>query len=280
MLLTVLTGYFSFSFFSDAYEKDTGVYIWNDHSEYEVLKILYQVVSFSTMLITIIMYQRLKEKQREEKENALLIEQIENVKSHITEVEKLYNDIRGLKHDMGNHIMILENLFLKNERDELERYLFELKDKWNQNRTEIKSGNPITDVILTEKKKEAEEKGITFSCQFYYPAETKINVFDVSVILNNAISNSIEALEGCTASYISVSSCRKKNAYMIQIKNTIKEKVHINEESGLPETSKKDKQNHGFGLINIRKVAQKYYGDIDIEQDEKSFLLSVMLMLE
>ena len=50
-------------------------------------------------------------------------------------------------------------------------------------------------------------------------------------------------------------------------------------ETGLPETTKKDKENHGFGLTNIRKVSQKYYGDIDIRQEKKSFTLTVMLIV-
>ena len=50
------------------------------------------------------------------------------------------------------------------------------------------------------------------------------------------------------------------------------------DETALPETRKKDKGSHGVGLANIRKVAQKYYGDIDINQDENSFILTVMLM--
>ena len=53
----------------------------------------------------------------------------------------------------------------------------------------------------------------------------------------------------------------------------------IDDETGLPETTKSDKTSHGYGLTNIRKVAQKYYGDIDIRQDEKSFTLTVMLIV-
>ena len=56
--------------------------------------------------------------------------------------------------------------------------------------------------------------------------------------------------------------------------------MEVDNETGLPETTKKDKCSHGFGLANIRKVAQKYYGDIDICQDENNFILTVMLMVE
>lgn len=288
-LLTVMIGYFTFNFVSNVYIEDLEKYIWNVHPEYTWLRVIYQIVSFVAILIAIIIYQKLKEKQQEERENILLAEQIETTKQHIREVEKLYQNIRALKHDMGNHICVLENLFCQFEagtddvvflKKEWKNYLSELKATWNENMSEIKTGNPVTDVILTQKQKEAEEKGIDFRCKFVYPVDTNINAFDVSVILNNAITNAIEGAEGCENPYVSISSYRQKNAYMLEVTNCIIKYVEIDDETGLPETTKKDKGSHGFGLANIRKVAQKYYGDIDIRQDESSFTLTVMLMVE
>ena len=129
-------------------------------------------------------------------------------------------------------------------------------------------------------QEEAEEKGIDFRCKFMYPTDTGINAFDVSVILNNAITNAFEGVSGCKNPYVSISAYRKKNAYMLELTNCIRKRVEIDDETGLPESTKKDKGSHGFGLANIRKVAQKYYGDIDISQDENSFTLTVMLMVE
>ena len=279
-LLTVMMGYFTFNFISDVYLDDMQLYVWNVHPEYVLLRVLYQIVSFAAILIAIVIYQKMKEKQQEEKVNILLAEQIENTKQHISEVEKLYGDIRALKHDMGNHISVLENLFIKNETEEFEKYLGELKLAWNESEAEIKTGNPVTDVILTQKQKEAEQKGIYFRCKFVYPADTNINAFDVSVILNNAIANAFEAIKGCENPYISVSAYRKKNAYMMEVTNCISKRVEIDNETGLPETTKNDKGSHGFGLTNIRKVARKYQGDLDISQSNNSFTLTVMLMTE
>ena len=278
-LLTVMIGYFTFNFFSNVYLEDIEVYIWNAHPGYTFLRVVYQIVSFAAILIAIVTYQRIKEKQHEEKVNMLLAEQIENARQHINEVEKLYKDIRALKHDMGNHISVLENLLLKNETQEAEKYLSELKATWNESVGEIKTGHPVTDVILTQKKKEAVEKGIDFVCNFFYPADTNINAFDVSVILNNAIENAFEGAVGCESPHIFISAYRKKNAYVVEVKNSICKSVDIEDETGLPETTKADKGSHGFGLVNIRRVAQRYYGDIDISQEEKSFTLTVMLML-
>ena len=279
-LLTVMVGYFTFNFFSNVYLEDMEVYIWNAHPGYTFLRVLYQIVSFAAVLIAVVTYQKIKEKQREENVNLLLTEQIENTKQHIREVEKLYGDIRALKHDMGNHISVLENLFMRNETEELEKYMAELKLTWGESAAEIKTGNPVTDVILTQKQKEAEESGIAFDCKFIYPVDSNINAFDVSVILNNTIENAFEGVNGCKDPYVSVLAYCKKNVYMLEVRNCISKGVEIDKETGLPETTKKDKRSHGFGLANIRKVAQKYYGDIDINQDENSFTLTVMLMIE
>lgn len=280
MLLTVLTGYFAFSVFSEIYVKDTGTYIWNVHKGYNLLETIYQIISGITLFAAIVVYQKIKEKQREEKENVILTEQIENIKTYIGEVERLYRDIRGLKHDIGNHISVLENLFMKNEKEEADKYLSELKMKWSEGVANIKTGNPVTDVILTQKQKEAEERGITFICEFFYPSETKLEAFDVSVMLNNAIENALEGTEGSSNPFAAVISYRKKNAYMIEIKNSIQKTVELNKETGLPESTKTDRKNHGFGLANIRKIAQKYYGDIDMEQKNNTFVLSILLMVE
>ena len=279
-LLTVMIGYFTFNFFSSVYLEDMEVYIWNAHPGYTFLRVVYQMVSFAAVLIAVVTYQKIKEKQREENVNLLLAEQIENTKQHINEVEKLYGDIRALKHDMGNHIAVLENLFAKNEKEEFEKYLTELKATYCVSVEGIKTGNPVTDVILTQKQKEAEENGIDFDCKFIYPVDSNINAFDVSVILNNAIENAFEGVKGCKDPYVSILAYRKKNAYMLEVRNCISKGVEIDKETGLPETTKKDKRSHGFGLANIRKVAQKYYGDIDINQNEHSFTLTVMLMIE
>ena len=37
---------------------------------------------------------------------------------------------------------------------------------------------------------------------------------------------------------------------------------------------------HDYGLSNIRKVAGKYFGDLDIVTKDGEFMLSVMLMMD
>lgn len=278
-LMVILSGCFLFLYWEKIYGRDFGRYIEDVHPVYPWLLLCYQALSFAAMLTTIVIYQNIKEAQRKERENAVLSKEMETMQRHVNEVEALYRDIRGLKHDMGNHVMILENLLAKGERKEVEAYLDRLKEQGNTGGTDIKSGNPVTDVILMEKKKEAEAKGILFLCDFYYPQETPINAFDISVILHNALDNAIEGADRCENSYIKICSHRRKNAYMIEVSNSFTGEVVINEESGLPETTKGGSGEHGYGLVNIKQVAARYFGGIDIAQTGEEFKLTVLLML-
>ena len=247
---------------------------------YDVLALLYYGVTIMILVVVVVLYQSIKAKQEEGLQNELLATQIGSMERHIGQVESLYQNIRSIRHDMTNHIMTLERLYEKNELEEAKRYSTELKMVLAKAAGTIKSGNPVTDVILQEKKQAAEQRHMNFYSDFHYPAETTINAFDVSVILNNALQNAIENAGGCETPYISISSYRRKNAYMIEIKNSFKGTVQWDVESGLPLTSKckTDKQTHGYGLKNIRRVAAKYFGEIDIAVANGEFCLSILLM--
>lgn len=67
---------------------------------------------------------------------------------------------------------------------------------------------------------------------------------------------------------------------MIEISNSFAGNLRWNTESGLPVTSKEKTESHGYGLNNIRKIAGKYFGDIDFVIKNEEFILNIMLMLE
>ena len=48
------------------------------------------------------------------------------------QVEKLYRDIRSMRHDMGNHIQTLEHLVAHNNIDDATEYLEHLKNEWDE----------------------------------------------------------------------------------------------------------------------------------------------------
>ena len=276
--LSAMSGYAVLQFYQEIYEQDTGKSLASIHGIYGGLSFLHYLISVISILVMVLVFQNLKARQEENTGQKLMQSQISDMKKHIAEVEKLYQDIRLLRHDMGNHIQTIEHLLGCGDKREAAAYTARLRREWQDRTPEIKSGNPVTDVILLEKKKEAEERGIRFASDFHYPEGANISAFDISVILNNALDNSLECANG-DSPYISISSYRKNNIFMIMVENSFEGIVELDMDTQLPISTKKG-IGHGLGIANIRRVAQMYLGDIAFEQEKGRIVLTAMLQVE
>lgn len=275
--LVGVTGYGILQYYLMIYERDTGKNLIDTYGFYGALSFLHYLISIVAILVVIVMFQNWKEMQEEQRGQELVLNQISDMKKHIEEVEKLYRDIRSMRHDMGNHIQTLEHLVAHNNMDDATEYLEHLKNEWDEVSPEIKIGSPVIDVILMEKLREAKERQIRFLSDFHYPQNTKLNAFDLSVIMNNALNNCMENVSGDDP-YISISSFRKNSIFMITIKNSFWGQLNFGD-SDLPETTKSGRE-HGMGLNNIRRVARMYMGDISLEQGNEEVILSIMMQVE
>ena len=275
--LVGVTGYGILQYYLMIYERDTGKNLIDTYGFYGALSFLHYLISIVAILVVIVMFQNWKEMQEEQRGQELVLNQISDMKKHIEEVEKLYRDIRSMRHDMGNHIQTLEHLVAHNNMDDAAEYLEHLKNEWDKVSPEIKTGSPVIDVILMEKLREAKERQIRFLSDFHYPQNTKLNAFDLSVIMNNALNNCMENVSGDDP-YISIYSFRKNSIFMITIKNSFVGHLNFGD-SDLPETTKSGRE-HGMGLNNIRRVARMYMGDISLEQGNEEVILSIMMQVE
>ena len=275
--LVGVTGYGILQYYLMIYERDTGKNLIDTYGFYGALSFLHYLISIVAILVVIVMFQNWKEMQEEQRGQELVLNQISDMNKHIEEVEKLYRDIRSMRHDMGNHIQTLEHLVAHNNMDDATEYLEHLKNEWDEVSPEIKTGSPVIDVILMEKLREAKERQIRFLSDFHYPHNTKLNAFDLSVIMNNALNNCMENVSGDDP-YISISSFRKNSIFMITIKNSFGGQLNFGD-SDLPETTKSGRE-HGIGLNNIRRVARMYMGDISLEQGNEEVILSIMMQVE
>ena len=239
---------------------------------------LYYIIAYLTVLVLVVSYHRLRDGQEELRQIQLADSQMAEMKNHIRQVESLYGDIRAMRHDMGNHIQAMEHLIGEDDGAAASSYLKRLKREWQQVAPEIATGNPVTDVIIKEKMREAERKQISFQCDFHFPRGINADAFDVGVILSNALNNCLESANG-EQPWIVVSSYRKNQMFLITVKNSYTGQLRWEGEEGLPLSTKKG-EGHGIGLANIGRVARSYLGDVIFEQEEDSVTLRVMLQMK
>ena len=103
----------------------------------------------------------------------------------------------------------------------------------------------------------------------------------MSVVITNALQNAYEASISAQDPAVKLTSVIRDNTFIISLKNHIDNKSYIDPEEDLPVSSKKE-DGHGYGLKNIRTIARKYRGDIEIRQEADKdgyiFVLNVMFI--
>ena len=242
------------------------------------------VLLLSTIIASVILFQKLVQYNEETRKRAMLENQVQQMQREIVEIQDIYTDMRGLRHDMRSHLANI-SLLVKNAPDsvneELENYIGKMEQTVKKLDFAYQTGNPITDIIIHQKGQEAEKKQIQFKADFVYPQKLSIDVYDIAVILNNALENAVEAcckVEG--KKEIKLQSYVKGSLFFIEVENDFGDEIAI-EESGLPVSSKGSGNMHGIGISNIQRCAKKYMGDIDIvisdTGNRKTFSLTVMM---
>ena len=86
--------------------------------------------------------------------------QRELIETHYAEVDNMYRQIRGWRHDYRNHIQTMKAYASKGDMEAIKKYLDELDTDLSTVDTVIKTGNPMTDAILNSKISLAKSKDI------------------------------------------------------------------------------------------------------------------------
>ncbi len=243
------------------------------------------VLLLSAIVASVILFQKLVQYNEETGKRAILENQVWQMQKEIVEIQDIYTDMRGLRHDMRSHIANI-SLLVKNVagsvNEELESYIGKMEETVSKLDFTYQTGNPITDIIIHQKWQEAEKKQIQFKVDFAYPPNLLIDIYDIAVILNNALENAIEACRKTEGNkQIRLYSYVKGSLFFIEVENDFAENIVVEKESGLPVSSKENGKLHGIGISNIQRCAKKYKGDIDIEifdtDGRKKFSLTVMM---
>ncbi len=201
---------------------------------------------------------------------------IEMEQIYYSQLEKKNNDLRAFRHDFNNHILVLQKLTARNQTRELESYLHEISLIHTKN-FYISTGNIAADVIINHFYNKL-GNGILFKISGYFQNKCFIENFDICTILSNLLSNASEALENAdtqSAREIYLDIDHSPERISIFMKNTSGHNAR--NLSGNLITTKQDKKNHGFGLENIRKTAEKYHGFIKTSYKNNMFYTYVVL---
>ena len=198
------------------------------------------------------------------------------IETHYREVENMYRQIRGWRHDYRNHIQTMKAYAAAQDWEALRRYLDLLDEDLTTVDTVVKTGNPMTDAILNSKISLARAKGIPVQADAHIPVKLKTSEIDLCCILGNLFDNAIEASAKLPQDQrlIRVYMDMKNTQLYISITNfTAEGKLH--KEGGLFRSTKGE--GHGFGLKRIDAIVARLDGYISRNSEEGAFTTEILL---
>lgn len=204
--------------------------------------------------------------------------QDELLAKHVEEVEHVYQQMRGWRHDYHNHLQTIKAYRALGQEKELDGYLDLLEQDLTQVDTVLKSGNVKVDAILNSKLSLAKARDIQVTAKAVVPKSLSLSEVDLCVILGNLLDNAIEAclqLPDQEQRFIRVYLDLKGDNLYLCITNA----AQVVEKRNGRYISHKG-ENHGFGLFRVDRLVEKHRGYLKRADEEGAFTCEVLLPLE
>lgn len=202
--------------------------------------------------------------------------QSELIETHYREVENMYRQIRGWRHDYRNHIQTMKAYAAAGDWDSIQRYLDLLDEDLTTVDTVIKTGNPMTDAILNSKISLAKSRHIPVVADAHIPVKLKSSEIDLCCIIGNLFDNAIEASMKLPEDkrLIRVYMDMKNTQLYISFTNFTAGKKLV-KQGGLFRSTKGE--GHGLGLVRIDAIVERLDGYLSRNSEDGAFTTEILL---
>lgn len=226
-----------------------------------------QLLGMGSLFCILFAYRKLLQGFRLSTELSLLEQQEHSLKQYVEEAKARYDETKSFRHDIKNHITVVKNLLQDGKPEQAVSYLNDMDDMAGKMSFPCNTNHPVVDILLGNKLGIAESMGISADCSLHLPYPCGLRDIDLCIVLSNALDNAIHAcrnMDSDAEKYIRVSGRMQGDFLMMEIENSFRGKGNCKK---------------GTGLSNVKKVAEKYGGAMNIETWENVFILHVLLIM-
>ena len=198
------------------------------------------------------------------------------IETHYQEVENMYRQMRGWRHDYRNHIQTMKVLASGGDLEGIRSYLDRLDTDLNTVDLAVKTGNAMADAILNSKISLAKSRDIPVQVDAHIPVRLKMSELDLCCVIGNLFDNAIEA------SLALPPEERLIRVYM-DMKGTQLYLSFTNFTAG----GKREKQGgrflttkgegHGFGLVRVDAIVERLEGYLSRNSEDGAFTTEILI---
>lgn len=181
-------------------------------------------------------------------------------------------------HDLKHYLIGIQTMSSRDNHDYVQAILREIAPYERCQET----GSEILDILLTDRIRECQEKEIRLIPFVDGRQLNFINTLDLCAIFGNAMDNAIEAVQQLAdreLREINVKIGASDGLAVLRFHNYFDGTVRRENGKLLTRKTGGEKENHGYGLENIRRLAEKYGGTAAYEIIGQEFALNVVIPL-
>ena len=180
-----------------------------------------------------------------------------------------------LRHDQKKHFSLLAALLEKSDSEKALEYTYELIQQADDVTPIVNTQNYMINTIINSKLSSAKREGVQITIR-HASAPENLNIADSDLcsLLMNVLDNALNASSRLEEKdrYITLNLYVKNNFLCIYCENGIADKTEYKDEKDM-----KGIKTHGYGLIILEKIVDRYKGILDIKQVNQAFIVTIAL---
>lgn len=237
---------------------------------FQILLILLATVLLFSLIFIFISYEKSVAKNAElaELRTAAQIQRLDE--KYYRLLKRQNEEMQAFAHDTKHHFSAILHL---SSNEKVQQYIQSVYPDLDACNIVGKTQNNALDIILSEYRTVCAQAGIAFECEFYTANLQYIAPARLISLFTNLLDNAVEAAGACDDGKIELCIRHVGNFDMLMCKNScLTPPAH--DATGL-KTSKKNREQHGFGTKNIEKIVKLYHGILRYRYDAKTRMFEV-----
>ncbi len=237
------------------------------------------IISITLLIVNFFMlylYNMLLHSISHKYEAKLLKQQVNIYSNQLNVILQSEEKVKSLRHDMKHHMNEIKLLANKYGITEIQGYIDNMEEFICNPAEIVSSGNLEIDSLLNYMLQKAREELKEVDVKVKIP-EAIGHSFDINVILGNLLENALEAARQTEEKQLNVNIQFYQGIFKIVIENSYNGTL-IRGKQGVI-TSKKEKESHGIGMGNVKKIVEKYGGIMEVYSHDMRFGVKLILYM-
>ena len=224
---------------------------YKNQSDLSLSAIFFSAILIVSNFAVVFLSDSLERMTQAEQEITILNQSMNLQVDNYNSLVKSYRAQRSATHEFKHQLQVIFDLLETGKEDQAKKYIRDLQSLHSSRIFVSNTNHAIVDAILNEKYHKAKEDKIEVHYKVNDLSTLSLNSDSIVVLLSNLLDNAIEATRQLSDNRKIECTIILEDSLFLSVRNTSPPVEIIN---GIIESNKEPKEEHGYGLLGVKRV--------------------------